>query len=189
MKLGRISVSPGFLLLAAWLNYVDEQGIFWLGLLCCAAHEMGHLAVLYILEKPVKRICITVFGAEILMKSDLSYGQELAAAIAGPSVNLGLAAVLCYFPGGELIAGMNFLLGCFNLLPFGQMDGGRCLSCLGSILFGPGAGERTVCAVSWLVGTLAAGTGILLWRMGGNLTLLFISLWLLSGISKKAEIH
>ena len=189
MRIGDISVSPGFLLLTAWLNLMDEHGVVGLGLLCCAAHESGHLTVLNLLGNGVKSFNITIFGAEILPKKQLSYRQELAAAFAGPAVNLILAGILCWIPGGEIWAGINFILGIFNLLPFGQMDGGRCLCCLTSILFGPGTGERLIVILSSVVGMTAAAAGILLWRAGGSLTLLFMSLWLLSGISKKGDLY
>jgi len=185
MTLGRISISPGFLLLISWLNYIDRQGVLWWGLLSCAAHEAGHLLILRHLKKHVKVIYITIFGATIVIDDNLSYGQELVSAIAGPAVNLVLATVMCRIPGGEWIAGLNFALGCFNLLPFGQLDGGRFLSCLVNLFTKSGAGERVVCAVSWLVGSMAAGVGIILWRAGGNLTLLLMAAWICCAMGKR----
>ena len=118
----------------------------------------------------------------------MSYGQEIFAALAGPAVNLVLAGVLCRIPGGDLTAGLSFSLGCFNLLPFETMDGGRCLCCVGSLLFGPDAGGALASGVSILAGVGAAAGGIVLWRMGGNLTLFLMTVWILMGISKKERI-
>ena len=42
MTWGRLRISPGFLLLMAWLLYWDGQGIVPLALLACALHESGH---------------------------------------------------------------------------------------------------------------------------------------------------
>ena len=36
LRPGRVEVTGGFLLLAAWLNYLDRQGIVPLALLSCA---------------------------------------------------------------------------------------------------------------------------------------------------------
>lgn len=44
MRLGRVEVTGGFLLLTAWLNYLDRQGVVPLALLACALHELGHWA-------------------------------------------------------------------------------------------------------------------------------------------------
>ena len=115
----------------------------------------------------------------------MSYGQEIFAALAGPAANFLLAGVLCRISGGEVTAGMSFALGCFNLLPFETMDGGRCLRCVGSLLFGPDAGGGLAAGVSFLAGLGAAAGGVLLWRMGGNMTLLLMSVWILMGIWKK----
>ena len=79
----------------------------------------------------------------------LSYGQEAAAALAGPAVNLTLALALCRLPGGELWAGLNLVLACFNLLPVGRLDGGRVLRCLLSWLLGP----------EWACGCFSTWTG------------------------------
>ena len=81
MRIGKVEITPGFLLLAAWLNYMDQQGLFWLGMVSCFLHECGHLVVLHILKNNVKRIHLTVFGAEICMSHGLSYRGELLAAL------------------------------------------------------------------------------------------------------------
>ena len=41
MRLGRVEVTGGFLLLTAWLNYLDRQGVVPLALLVCALHELS----------------------------------------------------------------------------------------------------------------------------------------------------
>ena len=85
---GRVEVTGGFLLLAAWLNYLDRQGIVPLALLSCALHELGHLLVLRLLGVRVRRLSITAVGAEMETDRSLSYGGEILAALAGPLVNL-----------------------------------------------------------------------------------------------------
>lgn len=180
-----MEISPGFLVLTAWLNYMDHQGLFLPGIISCFLHECGHLAVLHFLKKPVKMIRLTVFGAEICMARSLSYREEILAACMGPAVNLVLAGVLCRVPGMEAVAGLNLVLACFNLLPIGSLDGGRVLCCLLCLLLGTEYGDTVFHRISCLAACLVCGGGILVLGIGGNLTLLLTSVWLLRRVSKK----
>ena len=137
MRLGRVEVTGGFLLLTAWLNYLDRQGVVPLALLACALHELGHWAALRALGARVRRVRLTAVGAEMEVDRTLSYGGELLAALAGPGANLALALAFSPLTGGGLFAGLNLALACFNLLPVGQMDGGRVLRCVLAWLMGP----------------------------------------------------
>ena len=65
MRLGRVEVTGGFLLLTAWLNYLDRQGVVPLALLACALHELGHWAALRALGARVRRVRLTAVGAEM----------------------------------------------------------------------------------------------------------------------------
>ena len=42
MRLGRVEVSAGCLLLLAWLNYWDTQGVVPLALAACLLHVLAH---------------------------------------------------------------------------------------------------------------------------------------------------
>lgn len=44
IRLGRIEMTGGFLLLLAWLNYLDREFLLPMALAACGAHELGHLA-------------------------------------------------------------------------------------------------------------------------------------------------
>ena len=145
---GRVEVTGGFLLLAAWLNYLDRQGIVHLALLYCALHELGHLLVLRLLGVRVRRLSITAVGAEMEIDRSLSYGGEILAALAGPLVNLALALTFCRFSRGWVFAGLNLALCCFNLLPVGRLDA------LGLVLVGAGAGPTLLLTAAWLCSNL-----------------------------------
>ena len=91
LKPGRVEVTGGFLLLTAWLNYLDAQGVVPLALLSCALHEMGHLLAIRMLGGRVRRISITAVGAEMELDRALSYGNECLAALGKPADALGKA--------------------------------------------------------------------------------------------------
>lgn len=183
-----MEVSPGFLLLAAFLNYLDGEGVFLWVLAGCLCHELGHLLVLRLLRIPVSRMRLTAVGAEICIAGELSYLKELLAALAGPGVNLLLAVCLSRIPGGVLPAGINLVLGMFNLVPVGRLDGGRVLGCLLSMAAGPETGEKVLWVISWMCAAGLCVAGCCLLRLGGNGTLFLVALWMsvsLAGIGGK----
>lgn len=152
-------------------------------LLSCALHELGHLAVLGMLKVPVKQIRITAVGAEICVQGGMSYRGELLAVLAGPLVNFLLAAVFCRLPGGAMLAGMNFVLGCFNLLPVGSLDGGRALRCLLGLTVGQDRGEALSRWLSFAAAAALCAVGGCLLFLGGNPTLLLVAVWLFCAVS------
>ena len=180
MRLGRIEVTSGFLLLLAWLNYIDRTFLVPIALAACTVHELGHLAMIRLLGGAIKSIRLTAVGAEMVLAYPLGYWQEGLSALAGPGVNLLFALVFCNFTGGLIFSGLNLALALFNLLPVGRLDGGRALRCTLALLIGPGLAD---CTVGWLdclciAGLLAAGLFLALFR--GNITLLLVAFWLLA---------
>lgn len=180
LSLGQhLEISWAALLLLAWLNYQDSQGVIPLALLACALHEGGHLLALALVGAPLGKIRLTLVGAEMLLPSGLTYGQEILCALAGPGVNLLLAWLV--YPWFPLFAGIHLALALVNLLPLAPLDGGRVL---GGIL-------RLVCPLAWAEGfleVLELGLSCLLLffalilaHQGGSVTLLFLAIWLLWG--------
>ena len=129
MRWGRVEVTAGALLVWALLCYLDSGGLVPLALAACALHELGHYAAIRLLGGRVTRLRITCVGAEMALSArrPLGPGRELAAALAGPAVNL-----LCdrLGEGWYCWAGLHLALGLFNLLPAAPLDGGRSLRCL-----------------------------------------------------------
>lgn len=188
LRRGKLEVSPGFLLLAAWLNYLDGEGVFLWVLVSCFCHECGHLLVLHLLGVPVRQVRVTAVGAEICVAGGVSYVGELLAALAGPAVNLVLAAWFSHVPGGAFFSGINLVLGVFNLIPVGRLDGGRALGCLLGLTVGPEWGRKIMCLSSWACTFVLCVLGGWLLGMGGNGTLLLIALWMtlsMAGIGGK----
>lgn len=187
MRLGRVEVSGGFLLLLAWLNYTDTQGLIPMAILSCALHEAGHWLAIQAVGGEATGLRLGIAGAEMVLGQPLSYGREILCALAGPGVSLALAWLGSLWPGGALFAGINLVLAAFNLLPVSGLDGGRALHCALCALAGPEAAERLAGLLDgFLVGALVAGGAILAWK-GGSVTLLFTAGWLFSSVWREKE--
>lgn len=185
MRWGRVEITAGALVLWAALFYLDQGGAVPQALAACALHEGGHLLAIRLLGGRVAAFRVSCAGAELRLSArrPLGPGRELAAALAGPAVNL-LLALACagLGEGWHCFAGLNLALGCFNLLPLYPLDGGRALGCLLALAGRPGGGEA---ASRLLSAALSAGLlagSWLLWRAGApNLTLPCLAAWLLWG--------
>ncbi|WP_202620961.1 site-2 protease family protein [Pseudoflavonifractor sp. 524-17] len=128
-----VEISGGFLLLAAFLYYMDTDGLLlWVGA-ACVLHELGHYCALRLCGGRVTLLRLTCVGAEMRLAHGGPQGRwaRMAVALAGPGVNLLLA--FGAVQAGEkayLFAGLNLGLALFNLLPVSGLDGGRALAVL-----------------------------------------------------------
>ena len=181
LRWGRVEVTGGFLLIMAWLNYCDRQGLFLLAVCAAAAHEAGHWLLIRVFRGRVALLRLSASGAELVVEGTLSYGKELLCALAGPLVNLLLALGAARI-GSPVFAGLNLALGLFNLLPVSALDGGRILSCLICVFWGPERAQRLCTAVDAALSLLLCVYGGLLLGTGGNVTLLIIAVWLVRSL-------
>ena len=175
---GRVEISGGFFLLAAFLSYMDTDGLLlWAGL-AAAVHELGHLLVICALGGRVSRLRLTCVGAEMRLASSCPDGRRfrILTALAGPAAGLLLAAMAAQIgPGGWSLAGISLSLSCFNLLPVAGLDGWRVLSACLTSRWGREALEMISLLASG--GLAAAGLWAMLWT--GNPTLFVTGSWLL----------
>ena len=169
----KVRLSTGFLLLCGWFAWACGAGALLSVLLCAAVHELGHLAVLRLCRCRVREFRAGILGAVIEADtSQLSYGRELLAVLAGPFANLLCAAVMIWV-GEESLAGANIVLCVFNLLPLPLLDGGRALRLALEWGLGPDRGavlsRRIGRASAWILSVfllfLMAGTGGSLWLL------------------------
>lgn len=177
---GRVRVTPGFLLTMSVLFWLDDGvGLLGWGVLACAAHEMGHLLVGAALGGRPRWLSLSAVGLELKLEypAGLSYGREIAVALAGPVVNLAMG-LICARVGNYLLAGVSFGLGLFNLLPILPLDGGRILWCALSALLGVQAGERAADGAAGVLVGLLAGVGVAVAVSYANFTLLLAAVWL-----------
>lgn len=187
----KLTVSPGILLLAALLFYLDDGiGMLPLAVAAAAIHELGHIAAALLFGGRIGGLALSAVGAELQFcyPSMLSYGKENAVALAGPAVNLlvGMTALLfrLYIP-----AAVSFGLGLFNLLPILPLDGGRVLFNVMAEYFGLDVAERVSAVAAGLLIGILAGFGLISVVKYANFMLLLVSAWLLiNAVGKKMKI-
>ena len=143
LKWGKLDIGWGFLVLAAAAVLAGAGEALPAAVLSALAHEAGHLLALRLAGAQVEQVRLTAFGAEIRADTRyLPYPREILCTLAGPAVNLILAVVLARAAGNDLAAGVNLVLGVFNLLPVPALDGGRILHLLVSWGWDPMTADR-----------------------------------------------
>ena len=143
LRWGKLEASWGFPVLAAVALLAGAGAALPMAALSALGHEAGHLLALRLAGARVERVRLTAFGAEIRADTRyLSYPREILCTLAGPAVNLALAVFFARALGNHLAAGVNLVLGVFNLLPVPALDGGRILHLLVSWRWNPMAADR-----------------------------------------------
>lgn len=170
-----------------------------LGLFACVAlHELGHALAARYFGIPTREIVLfPLGGVALLARSPRRPSEELWIALAGPAVNVGIAALLALVLGlapaalpaeaasllpttgagpslGLFLHGLlaaNLGLVAFNLLPVFPMDGGRVLRALLGARLGWQRGTRWAAAI----GQTAAVAGGALALLSGHLLLALLA--------------
>ena len=159
-----LSISPGFLLLAASLYYFGGWAAVTAFFSAALAHELGHLLTLLLTGAEIRKIRMTPAGLVIEYTGALSDAQQIAIITAGPAGGF-IFALLCFWAGTRYYqyAGAIALLSTlFNLMPVYPMDGGRLSFIILSRIMPDMAAMRFLRWVGSLcsVGVMATGIGI-----------------------------
>jgi Zn-dependent protease len=179
LKIGRIELGPGFVLIWALLFFFDDGGWVFYTAIAIAVHEAGHWAALRLFGKRVE--CLRFHIAGLTMEPSaypvVSYKAELLITLAGPVAGFILTVIAALMEQHKL-AGVSAALTIVNLLPAETLDGGRALYITAQWL----AGERAAGTVR-LIGTLlcllmllAGGVWAAIRTQGRNITLLAMAL-------------
>lgn len=168
---------------------------------CVVAHEFGHILMARRFGVPSPDVTLLPIGGVARLQAIPERpGQELAVALAGPAVNLVIAALLFAALGPQrmatdlaaivspenilpALATINLFLAVFNLLPAFPMDGGRALRATLSIFLERGRATRIAAHVGQ---ALAVGLGLLGLLMG-NFVLILIALFVYFAASAESQ--
>lgn len=139
-----IKVSPVWLGWVIFLILSGAEGI-WAVIISVFIHEMGHVTAARLLGARIGRLELSMLGARLDIRGEISYAGEVLLAAGGPffGLLLSLAANLCcslfggrYAESLSLLSLISLCLSVFNLLPLPSMDGGRICFCTLCSLFG-----------------------------------------------------
>jgi len=170
--------------------------------LCVLLHEFGHVfaARRYGVQTPDITL-LPIGGVARLERIPEKPAEELVVAMAGPAVNVVIAAILVLLLGGvpsiqamaemqnqglgmlERLAWVNVMLVVFNLIPAFPMDGGRMLRAALAWRLGYVRATQIAAGVGQVV---AFGLG-LLGLFGGNPLLVFIALFVYLGAASESQ--
>jgi stage IV sporulation protein FB len=198
-----IRIHLTFLLLLAWIaiSYYVSGGAaaavngvaFIIAVFACVVlHELGHVyaARRYGISTPDITL-LPIGGLARLSRIPENPREEIVIALAGPAVNVVIAAVLILLLGatvdvstlGQLdspnasfvgqLAAVNIFLVLFNLIPAFPMDGGRVLRAVLALYLG----RRRATQIAAIIGQALAFFFGFLGLLGGNPILIFIAIF------------
>ncbi len=207
-----IRVHLTFLLFLGWIgasaygqggSQAAVEGVVYIVLLflCVLLHEFGHVfaARRYGVQTP-DIVLLPIGGVARLERIPEEPRQELVVALAGPAVNVVIAAILWLAlgrfpdagaatevqnPGVDMLARLmvvNLFLVGFNLIPAFPMDGGRVLRAVLASRMGYARGTQVAASVGQGVAFLLGLAGLF-----GNPMLLFIALFVYLGAASEAH--
>jgi Zn-dependent protease/CBS domain-containing protein len=192
-----------FVLFFVWVA-VAGQGLSWPLLIltlfaCVILHELGHALTAQHFDVQTRDITLYPIGGVAMLQGRPTPRQELWIALAGPAVNIAIAAlllpvVLVNQPGIKLqtLMGSSFVanvmianitLALFNLIPAFPMDGGRVLRAALAL----NMPEEKATQIAASIGqALAIGFG--LWGLlNGQVILLLIAFFVFIGAGQEAS--
>jgi stage IV sporulation protein FB len=209
----KVRIHVTFLLLLAWIFGVEYIAggpqAAWSGLLfivllflCVLLHEFGHIftARAFGVRTP-DVILLPIGGVSRLERIPEKPSEEFLIAIAGPAVNVVIAAVLVLVAGANLsadhlaalesadvsmidrLAFVNLFLALFNLLPAFPMDGGRVLRALLAARLGYVRATEIAAMIGQWVAFALGFLGLF-----GNPILIFIAIFVYLAASAEAHL-
>lgn len=130
-------ISFTFLALILFVLTVNKSTTIFLLVVFAMLHELVHLVFIYRFAVAPKNVDFTLFGANIYRGLSVTnnINSEIIINLSAPVFNIATGAIfkLISISNSEYnlifteIAGINFVLGFFNLIPFHTFDGGAAL--------------------------------------------------------------
>jgi stage IV sporulation protein FB len=169
-----------FAMLTAML-IIDRTGIILFGLLACILHELGHIIAFVIVDHIPELISFESSGIRLVKsQKTISYKQEIFVLIAGSGVNFIFAAVfgLINTKSAAFFCGVHLILGAFNMLPIGTLDGGRIVKLLFLLKVSPSRADFLCNFISVLFFIPLILFSVYLFIVSKNFTLLITTCYL-----------
>ncbi len=218
-SIGRIAGSDvrihvTFFLLLAWIGIAHYQKggmdaaiqgiVFILAIFACVlAHEFGHIltAKRYGINTPMVTL-LPIGGVASLERMPEKPNQEIIVALAGPLVNLVIAAVLILFADVSFdpstlesvedpsisftsrLAAINVFIAVFNLIPAFPMDGGRVFRALLSLKFSRVQSTSIAAKTGQFVAFFFGFLGLI----AGNPLLIFIAIFVYLAATSEEQV-
>jgi len=206
-----VRIHVTFLLFLAWIGFsayqrggiaaARESVLFIVAIFTCVVlHEFGHILTARRFGIVSKQVTLLPIGgvADISKMPEKPY-QELLIALAGPAVNLTIAAVLLLSVGVvepeaiahlddptislvERLAVTNLFLAVFNMVPAFPMDGGRVLRAALAIWLGQSQATRIAALIGQVFALVLGFLGLF-----GNPMLLFIAFFVFFAAAGEAQ--
>lgn len=167
---------------------------------CVVLHEFGHILVArrFGIETPDVTL-LPIGGVAAMGRMADKPEQELAIAIAGPMVNVVIAALLFFVLGTirpddvvriddpavslfARLAAANIFLVVFNMIPAFPMDGGRVLRALLAMKFGRAKATRLAAGLGQILALVFGFLGLF-----GNPLLIFIAIFVYIAAASEAQ--
>ena len=169
---------------------------------CVVLHELGHSIVAQRYGVEVSEIVLYPIGGVARLESMPKPQQEFWIALAGPAVNVVIAAaiysylgvrssgsspIIFYFANNrwwEILLTFNLVMIAFNMLPAFPMDGGRVLRSVLAMKIGEYRATQIAATIGQLLAFIFAAVGL----FSQNWPLLFIAFFVYIGAGQEATI-
>ena len=119
-----VCVSWYFFIMIGWVILTNKTKVFLLCLVALIIHEAGHIITIYILKEKVSIFHILPLGFCCRLKNQNRISNEnmIKILLFGPVTSICVAGLFLWTKEFSIV---NLMIGLFNLLPFGNLDGGR----------------------------------------------------------------
>lgn len=167
-----LEITDSAVLMLSLLLFFDSEGLLPVFLIAAALHELGHLLALWVCGGRLRRLRVSALGGR--MDCVLPEGQMQCFFVhfAGAAMNFAASAVFRLL-GCTMLAGANFVLLAFNLLPICPLDGCACLEVL---LGGRFQAAEKYLSTGFAIAVLLFGSYI--FYCGGGISLAAIGMFL-----------
>lgn len=185
----RVEIGFSFVLVVTAMLLFFEEKIVLLSVLSSVLHELGHLFLMKLFKEKIERVVFGAFGVRIekIAFSGISYKKEIAVALGGILMNLGLTAVsfsiylLFHLQSALIFAIINLLVALMNSIPMKSLDMGKALSFLLMMKFTEEKADSIMKIISFIFFILfSAFTAFYCVSIKLNFSLIAVAIYLLT---------